>query len=124
MLGIMGVVAAMLSPLTGNSGEPASPPVYLLAEPVGEGVRLSVVGSSPSELRVSFILEVNSDTVSGGNKSLHQGGGTLGGGVPITLSTVTLGNVTPGRWSARLRVEPRGGQPYEQTKTSLDPSQG
>lgn len=116
MFKLLGVLAAMMSTVSGNAGQEAGPaPIHLVAEPAGDGVRVRVVGASKAAYSASFSLEVTSD----GNRSLHRGSVDLQAGDAVTLSTVTLGDAAPGRWRAHLKVEPQGGQAYEQTRTSF-----
>lgn len=116
MLKLLGALAGMMSSLSSNAPQDrARQPIQLVAEPVDEGVRVRVVGSSHSPYAASFVLEVNG----GGNRSVHNGSVNLSGGDTVTLSTVTLGNLAPGHWRAHLRVEPQAGQGYEQTRTSF-----
>lgn len=116
MFKLFGVLAAMMSSVSGNVGqERESVPIQLVAEPAGDGVRLRVVGASQAAYFASFALEVTSE----GNRSLHKGSANLQGGDTVTLSTITLGNAAPGRWRAHLRVEPQDGQAYEQVRTSF-----
>lgn len=116
MLKLAGVLAAMTSSTSGASGQSeAPPPVNLVAEPAGEGVRVQVVAASRDPYAASFSLEVTS----GGNRSVHHGSATLAGGEAVTLSTVTLGNAAPGQWRAHLTVQPQSGPAYEQVRTSF-----
>lgn len=115
MLKLLGALAAMTSSFSGSQGqEGAVQPIHLVAQPVGGGVQVSVVGSSKQAYAASFSLEVTS----GGNRSVHSGSVSLTGGERATLSTVTLGNTPPSEWRAHLRVEPEAGEPYEQIRTS------
>lgn len=114
MFNFHGVLAAMASLVAGGSGQSASAPIYLTAEPVGESVRIQVVGSSDADYEATFSLEVDG----GGNQSRHRGSATLRAGDVVTLSTVTIGLRPAADWRARLRVEPRDGQGYEQVRTS------
>ncbi len=116
MLKLLGALAAMTSSFTGTEGqEGAAQPVQLVAQPVGGGVQVTVVGASKQPYAAVFSLEVTS----AGNRSVHRGSVSLTGGEPATLSTVTLGNVAPGQWRAHLKVEPQSGQAYEQVRTSF-----
>jgi len=115
---VLGLIGALLTMLSATSGDGPTAPIYLVTEPAAEGVRVQVLASAASDLEASFVLEVNSDTVSGGNRSSHRGSAKLRSGETATLSTVTLGNVAAGRWEARLRVEPVGQEPYEQIRNS------
>jgi hypothetical protein len=115
MLNLLGVLAAMVTSVPAGLGEEPVP-IRLAAEPAGDGVRLTVLGASTAEYRATFAVEVQSE----GNRSLHRGSARLGGGHPVVLSTITMGNARPGHWSARLTVEPQDGDAYEQVRTSFD----
>jgi hypothetical protein len=108
----MGVFAAMMSPVPAEAGAAGSTPIYLVAEPLPEGVRIKVMGASERDYEATFSLEV----MGGGNQSRHRSSARLRGGEPVTLSTVTVG--TQAEWTARLRVEPRDGEAYEQIRGS------
>ncbi len=114
MLKLLGALAAMTSSFSGGQ-EGAAQPIRVVAEPVGGGVQVSVVGASKQPYAALFTLEVTS----GGNRSVHRGSVSLTGGEPATLSTVTLGNAEPGQWRAHLKVEPQSGPAYEQVRTSF-----
>lgn len=114
MFKILGAFAAMMSSV-GATPAAQTAPIYLVAEPAEEGVRVKVLGASPSHYEAVFSLEVSSN----GNRSLHRGSARLGGGEPVTLSTVTLGGAKAGEWRAHLKVEPVGSGAYEQTRTSF-----
>jgi hypothetical protein len=113
MLNLLGVFAAMVTSAPAGGG--AAAPIRLVAEPAGDGVRFSVLGSSTADYQASFALEVHSE----GNRSVHRGSARLGDGHPVILSTVTMGNARPGHWSARLVVEPVGGHAYEQVRETF-----
>ncbi len=102
--------------MTGTMGGSADErrPVRLVVEPLAEGIRFKVLGSSKEPYEVTFSLEV----LSGGNQSRNRGTATLAGGEVVTLSTVTVGNAPPGEWRAVLRVEPRRGEAYEEVSAS------
>lgn len=120
MLSIIGVLAAMLSPVSGDAPAVAdNAPIFLVAESAGEGIKLLVKGSAAEEFQASFTLEVNSNTRGGGNKTTHRGGVRLAPGETVILSTVNLGAITPGHWEARLTVKPSHGESYEMIKTTL-----
>lgn len=114
MFTFQGVLAAMASLVAGEGGQGAAAPINLIAEPVGESVRIQVVGASDRPYEASFSLEVEG----GGNRSRHRGSATLRGGDAVTLSTVTIGLPPSAEWRARLRVEPREGEGYEQVRAS------
>ncbi len=114
MLKLLGALAAMTSSFSGGQ-EGAAQPIRVVAEPVGGGVQVRVVGASEQPYAALFSLEVTS----GGNRSVHRGSVSLTGGEPATLSTVTLGNAQPGQWRAHLKVEPQSGPAYEQVRTSF-----
>jgi hypothetical protein len=115
MFKLVGALAAMMTSLSGGAGEGARGPIHLVAEPAGEGVRVRVVGSSEAPYAAAFSLEVTS----GGNRSLHRGSASLDGGQAVTLSTVTLGNASPGQWRAHLSVVPEGAPAYEEVRDSF-----
>ncbi len=82
MFKLLGVLAAMMSSVSGNAGQEAGPaPIHLVAEPAGDGVRVKVVGASKAAYSASFSLEVTSD----GNRSLHRGSVDLQAGDAVTL---------------------------------------
>ena len=114
MLKLLGAMAAMMSSVGGVAEGGAMEPIHVVAEPMAQGIRLQVIGASSGAYEASFSLEVTG----GGNRSLHRGSAKLRGGDPVILSTVTIGNVKPGQWRARLLVEPQGQEPYEQIRTS------
>ena len=114
MLKIIGAIAAMMTSAAGAEPNPPGP-IYLVAEPAEQGVRVKVLGSPTGSYEAVFSLEVTSN----GNRSVHHGSARLGSGEAVTLSTVTLGDAKPGEWRAHLRVEPRGSSAYEQTRTSF-----
>lgn len=114
-LKLSGAAAAMMASAGTLGDEPANAPIYLVTESVQEGLRVRVMGASGARLEASFSLEVTGN----GNRSLHRGSATLNGGEAVTLSTVTLGNAALGAWRAQLRVEPSGGEAYEQVRDSL-----
>lgn len=97
-------------------------PIYLSAQPAGDGVRVEVIGAPSSDVHAVYTLEVVSDTSGNANRSTQRSEARMRGGDRATLISVTLGNVTPGRWHARLSVEPVGGAPYQQSRTSTDGS--
>lgn len=108
------MLIAALAATTGAMGGSADDgrPVRLVAEPLAQGVRFKVLGSSKEPYEVTFSLEV----LSGGNQSRHRGTATLAGGELVTLSTVTVRSPPPGAWRAVLRVEPSRGKSYEEVK--------
>jgi hypothetical protein len=97
---------------------PADAPIRLMVEPQGDGVQLRVVGASDRAIDASYALEVASDAAAGGNRTTQRGRAQLRPGVPVTLMTLTLGNIAQGRWTARLRVEPVGAVPYEDMRSN------
>ncbi len=116
MLKVLGALAAMISSLSGQAGPSGGrEPIRIIAEPADGGVRVRVVGSASAPYAASFSLEVTSRA----NRSVHRGSANLAGGESVTLSTVTLGNSPPGEWRAHLRVEPEGGEAYEEIRTSF-----
>ncbi len=102
--------------MTGMMGGSADDrrPVRLVVEPLAEGIRFKVLGSSQEPYQATFSLEV----LSGGNQSRHRGTATLAGGEVVTLSTVTVGSPSPGGWRAVLRVEPNRGEAYDEVSAS------
>lgn len=115
MFNFLGGLAAMIVSAAGSPAQAPSTPIRVVAEPVAEGLRIRVIGASVAEYDADFVLEVTS----GGNRSLHRGSARLGGGEPVVLSTVTLGGGVPAEWRAHLRVQPRGGEEYEELKASF-----
>ncbi|WP_114954872.1 curli-like amyloid fiber formation chaperone CsgH [Sphingosinicella terrae] len=102
---------ASLSPMSATGAAAAEPPVRLVSEESAGGVRLSVVGESPVAVRGRYSLDVQSDPASGGNRTAQRGTVDLAPGRAATLMSLTLGNAEG--WTARLRFEPAGGEPYE-----------
>jgi hypothetical protein len=115
LLKCVGAAAAMILASGAETANKEQVPIYLVAERAAEGLRLRVIGSSHVPFEAAFSLEVTSS----GNHSVHRGSAMLDGGEARILSTVTLGNADPGKWLARLRVEPRGGKAYEQVRDAL-----
>jgi len=119
ILPVVTVLAAGM--VTGSPQPPAPrhPPLYLEAEPRGEGIRLRVVGLSESDFEGQFSLEVRSDRATGGNTTSQRGRASLRGGVQHVFVSIVLGQVIDGNWEARLRVEPSDGEPYEVVRRAL-----
>ncbi len=111
---LLSALAAMIALPNAKTTEGARQPIYLVVEPAGSDLRFRVMGASKAEFEASFSLEVTG----GGNQSRHLGSAKLAGGEAVVLSTVTLGNVARGQWRALLRVEPQGGEAYEQVRSS------
>jgi len=111
--------AAVLAAVVGGAPPGALAPIHLLAEPSGEGVHIRVVGSADSAFDALYTLEVSSDVARGGNSSVQRGRARLRPGEAVTLISLRLGDVVPGRWEARLLVEPAGGEPYREVRNSL-----
>ena len=116
--GAFAVSLAILAAAAPASGAAGAAPIHLVAEKVGEGVRLQVLGAAREPFEGSYALEVTTDAAAGKNRSTQRGTARLQPGVPVTLVTLTLGNVRSGTWSAKLRVEPSGGSPYEEHQGS------
>ena len=119
MLKFVGILAAMISPApsaAGGAAEGAAAPIHLVAEPVGEGVRIRVVGSSDAPFEASYSLEAESGANGASNRSTTRSWVRLEPGVSVTLATVNLGNA--GKWTARLKVEPKDAPPYEEVRTA------
>ncbi|HEY9579063.1 MAG TPA: curli-like amyloid fiber formation chaperone CsgH [Rhizorhapis sp.] len=115
------LVAAALASSVGGASAPASAaPIQLVAEPVGDGVRLQVVGDAASAVEARYSLEVTSDAAAGKNRSTQRGTARLQPGTRVILITMTLGNVSHGNWSAKLLVEPSTREPYQQIRSSAD----
>jgi hypothetical protein len=108
------IAALMLASVMGSGAPTVPAPIYLTTTSVGESIRFQIVGAPTAAYRASFTLEVNSE----GNQSRHHGSAELRPGDQAVLSTVTVGVRAQGKWSARLRVEPVGGEPYEQVAAS------
>lgn len=109
------IVAALLVASATPGGQE---PLRLVAEQVGPGIRLSVIGESTSAVEARFALEVRSDSSGGNNTSVQRGVARLVPGEQKRLMTLTLGNVAQGGWSATLSVEPNPGAPYRQVRQS------
>ena len=113
MLNILGFLAGFMA-------APAAQPLILLAEPAGEGVHLKVVGASAHAMAAEFQLEVTSQTSGGGSSTVQSGSVRLQPRNAVTLAHVTLARVTGGSWTAKLRVKPTLGSPYEIVRRSGD----
>jgi len=112
----LGAIAAA----TGGGPAGDRSPIHLVAEPHGDGVHIRVVGSADTAFDGLYTLEVSSDVVEGrGNSSVQRGRARLRPGEVVTLISLRLGDVVPGRWEARLLVEPVGGEPYREVRDSL-----
>ncbi|MGZ8283683.1 MAG: curli-like amyloid fiber formation chaperone CsgH [Allosphingosinicella sp.] len=109
------ILAAALA-LTAADTPSAEPPVRLVTEEAGQGIRLRVVGESAVPFAGNYALEVTSDAAAGGNRTVQRGAVRLEPGVPATLMTLTLGHSGQGSWTARLRVEPSQGAAYEEVR--------
>ena len=116
MAGLIGPLAVLAAAMTGAPASEAVP-IRLAAEPVGEGVRLSVIGDSDVAMTARYSLEVVASE--GGNRSVQRGEAHLQPGRAATLATVTLGQAGRG-WSAILKVSPEGGAPYERSAGSTN----
>lgn len=101
----------------GNVGSQTTPPIRLVVESQGQGVRLQVVGESDQAVEATYALDVTGDAEAGGNRTVQRGRASLRPGAPVTLMTLTLGNIARGRWIARLRVEPVGAPAYEDMRS-------
>lgn len=111
---MMTIAAIIAAAAVGSlQGAAAEAPIRLIAEPAGEGVRISVVGASAREFEGTYTLETRSAQARG-NRSVNRSGAHLRPGREVTLQTIVLGNAVPGEWQARLRVDPKDGEPYEQ----------
>lgn len=110
--------ALALSLMGASASAGDAPPVRLMLEDQGSAVRLSVVGESESAFQGGYSLEVVSDAAAGGNRTVQRGTVSLRPGVPVTLMTLTLGNVGEGSWTARLHVEPEDGRSYELVRSA------
>ena len=116
---ILFLAAALFGSSSGAAQPPAGePPLRLVAELVGTGIRLQVIGNSIAACEAHYELDVTGDSVRGGNRSIQRGTARLSPGVPATLATVTLASVNPDGWSAKLSVHPCGGERYEQVRGS------
>ncbi len=116
---IGGLLKAIASAGIAAAPAPAdNAPIYLVFEPAGEGIRLQVVGKSDKAFAASYALEVTSQSRGGTNSSTQSGNVRLQPGVPVTLVRLNLGSVQGGNWSAKLRVNPEGGSPYELVRSS------
>ena len=113
MLKLIGAALSMMASSAGGGGEAAAP-IYLTTSPVEGGVNFQVIGAPSAAYRANFVLEVNGES----NQSRHQGSAELRAGDRAVLSTVTVRVPAQGQWRARLRVEPAGGEPYEQVAAS------
>lgn len=102
-IGLAAITAALIAV---QGGTTADRPITLVAKQDESGLHLQVLGSSPVAMAARFTLE----TRSGGNHSVQKGNARLQPGQPVSLTTVNLSKADS--WSAVLRVEPEGGEPY------------
>lgn len=116
MSGIFSAILLLAAPAMNQAAPAEAPPIRLVSEEVGEGVRLKVIGASDEAVAASYALEVTGGK--GANRSVQRGTARLRPGDPVTLVTLTLGNADAG-WSALLTVSPEDGTPYEQTEGSF-----
>jgi hypothetical protein len=110
----------LLAAALGSVAPAGDAPIRLVSEAAGDGMRLKVVGLSDRPLSADYKLEVSSQSGGGTNNSVQSGGVQLQPGVPVTLVTLSLGNVKNGGWTARLHVTPRPGAAYQEVRTSAD----
>src|SRR3546814_16104031 len=104
------LVAAALASSVGGASAPASAaPIQLVAEPVGDGVRLQVVGDAASAVEARYSLDVTSDTAAVKNRSTHRGPARLQPGNRGILITMTHRHGSNVNWTGKLLV--RSGRP-------------
>lgn len=115
MSAIISAIMLLAAPVMNQTAPAEAPPIRLVSEEVGGGVRLKVIGASDEIMAASYTLEVTGGR--GANRSVQRGTARLRPGAPVTLVTLTLGNADAG-WSALLKVSPEDGTPYEQTQGS------
>jgi hypothetical protein len=112
------ISAAALSLTAPSTPDAETAPVRLVAEQQDGGIELRVIGESNRAVEAGYALEVTSDAAAGGNRTTQRGRVALTPGVPATLMTLRMSNVGAGQWTARLRVEPVDGTPYEEVRRS------
>lgn len=87
-------------------------PIRLEVESESGARIIRVVASSPVECTATYTLEVAGG--GGGNTSVNRGTVTIAPSKPATLATVRLGGKSADGLSARLDVDPCGGERYQQ----------
>ena len=102
---------------------PGAAPIHLVTEPLGaeaeDGIEIRVVGIADSEVDALYTLEVESDVgAPDSSRSVQRGRAQLRAGQEATLATVRLPHAVPGRWEARLLVEPARGASYSERRNA------
>jgi len=117
---IASILTSILAAAIGGASPVTPAPIRIVAEPRADGIQLSVVGDSEAEYDALYTLEVESDVVQeGGSRSVQRGRARLRPGEVVTLISLRLGRVVPGRWEARLLVEPSEGESYTELRNSI-----
>lgn len=93
-----------------GASQPAQP-INLVATPVGDEIRLQVIGFSAEPLNARFQLLAEG----GGNRSVQGGAARLSAGQSSTLIELTLGRAARADWKARLEVRLESGESYVQS---------
>ena len=106
----------MLALIPGSKGGVPAAPIYLATDTTDGVLRVQVVAAPKADFAGSYTLEVLSNAQAGGNRAVHKGSANVRAGERAILTNVTVGNVVPGRWRARLQVMPSVGRPYEQSE--------
>ena len=109
---------AALSFAAPGDGTVAPAPLHLVTEPIAGGIRVRVVGKSAVACDARFSLEVSNRSGGGTSRSVQRGVARLLPGAASTAATLTLGNAGADSWSARLVVDPCGGDRYEEVSGS------
>src|SRR3546814_15455862 len=108
-MGIISAIMLLAAPVMNQTAPAEAPPIRLVSEEVGGGVRLKVIGASDEIMAASYALEVTGGR--GANRSVQRGTARIRPGAPVHLVPLTLGNANAG-WSSLLKVSPEDGPPY------------
>ena len=111
---LLAAAAAMLS----DAAPPAGAPIRLVITEEGHSIRLQVVADTDEPVTARYSLEVESEGRAGRNRSAQSGNAREVVGHGVVLSSSRISRPEGGSWSALLRVEPVGGQPYEEVRIS------
>src|SRR3546814_10776567 len=86
-MGIISAIMLLAAPVMNQTAPAEAPPIRLVSEEVGGGVRLKVIGASDEIMAASYALEVTGGR--GANRSVQRGTARLRPGAPVTLVTLT-----------------------------------
>lgn len=96
------------------AGPQPAPPIVLETASVSDGVEVRVVGRANTPVNAVYTLEVSSGD--SGNRSTQKGQVRLQPDREHVLIRLRMGSASA-KWSARLRVEPEGQEPYEEVRS-------